>query len=141
MIRFYLKSQRILCVSFSKTDSGLCIYHLFVWSNASHPPRQIPSCAYTTCSYGQMHLILLDRFQVVHIPLVRMVKCISSSETDSKLCIYHLFVWSNASHPPRQIPSCAYTTCSYGQMHLILLDRFQVVHIPLVRMVKCISSS
>ena len=28
-----LKSQRSLCVSFSKTDSGLCIYHLFVWSN------------------------------------------------------------------------------------------------------------
>ena len=27
------KSQRSLCVSFSMTDSGLCIYHLFVWSN------------------------------------------------------------------------------------------------------------
>ena len=27
------KSQRVLCVSFSRTDSGLCIYHLFVWSN------------------------------------------------------------------------------------------------------------
>ena len=25
------KSQRSLCVSFSKTDSGFCIYHLFVW--------------------------------------------------------------------------------------------------------------
>ena len=28
-----LKSQRILSVSFSRTDSGLCIYHLFVWWN------------------------------------------------------------------------------------------------------------
>ena len=28
-----LKSQRSLCVSFSRTDSGLCMYHLFVWSN------------------------------------------------------------------------------------------------------------
>ena len=28
-----LKSQRSLCVSVSRTDSGLCIYHLFVWSN------------------------------------------------------------------------------------------------------------
>ena len=28
-----LKSQRTLCISFSRTDSGLCIYHLFVWSN------------------------------------------------------------------------------------------------------------
>ena len=27
------KSHRILCISFSRTDSGLCIYHLFVWSN------------------------------------------------------------------------------------------------------------
>ena len=27
------KVQRSLCVSFSRTDSGLCIYHLFVWSN------------------------------------------------------------------------------------------------------------
>ena len=28
---YFSKSQRILCVSFSRTDSGLCIYHLFVW--------------------------------------------------------------------------------------------------------------
>ena len=27
------KSLRSLCVSFARTDSGLCIYHLFVWSN------------------------------------------------------------------------------------------------------------
>ena len=27
------KSQRIVCVSFSGTNSGLCIYHLFIWSN------------------------------------------------------------------------------------------------------------
>ena len=27
------KSQRSLCVSFSRTDSGLCTYHLFIWSN------------------------------------------------------------------------------------------------------------
>ena len=26
-------SNRSLCVSFSRTDAGLCIYHLFVWSN------------------------------------------------------------------------------------------------------------
>ena len=29
------KSQKILCVSFSKTGFGSCIYHLFVWSNVS----------------------------------------------------------------------------------------------------------
>ena len=27
------KSHRSSCVSFSRTDAGLCIYHLFVWSN------------------------------------------------------------------------------------------------------------
>ena len=27
------KFQRILCISFSRMDSGLCIYYLFVWSN------------------------------------------------------------------------------------------------------------
>ena len=27
------KSYRSLCVSFSMTNAGLCIYHLFVWSN------------------------------------------------------------------------------------------------------------
>ena len=27
------KSHRSLCVSFSRTDFGLCIYNLFVWSN------------------------------------------------------------------------------------------------------------
>ena len=27
------KSHRSLCVSFSMTGAGLCIYHLFVWSN------------------------------------------------------------------------------------------------------------
>ena len=28
-----LKSYRSLCVAFSRTDAGLCIYHLLVWSN------------------------------------------------------------------------------------------------------------
>ena len=28
-----LKSHRSLCVSFCRTDAGLCIYHLFVWSS------------------------------------------------------------------------------------------------------------
>ena len=27
------KSHRSLCVSFSRTDAGLCIYHLLVWTN------------------------------------------------------------------------------------------------------------
>ena len=30
---YILKSQRSLCISFSSTYSGLCIYHLFIWLN------------------------------------------------------------------------------------------------------------
>ena len=29
------KSQKGLCVSFSRTDAVLCIYHFFVWSNSN----------------------------------------------------------------------------------------------------------
>ena len=31
-----LKSYRSLCVSFSRTGAGLCIYHLLVWSNLDY---------------------------------------------------------------------------------------------------------
>ena len=36
VIRFFFcmsKSHWSLCMSFSRTDAGLCIYHLFVWPN------------------------------------------------------------------------------------------------------------
>ena len=33
VIRLNLKSQKDLCVSFSRTDSEFCIYYMFVWSN------------------------------------------------------------------------------------------------------------
>ena len=38
------KFPRSLCVAFSRTDSQLCIYHLFVWSNLSflHNSKGIP---------------------------------------------------------------------------------------------------
>ena len=36
-----LKSQRILCVSFFGTDSGLYIYHLVVWSNFDYFPHPV----------------------------------------------------------------------------------------------------
>ena len=38
------KSQRSLCVSFSRSDVWSCIYYMFVWSNLSflHNPQWIP---------------------------------------------------------------------------------------------------
>ena len=57
------KSQRNLCVSFSRTDSWLCKYHVFVWSNLnflnysqwmSFPPSRV-------WSYTQFVLIYCIR--------------------------------------------------------------------------------
>ena len=44
VIRFYLKDQRILCFSFLRTDSGLCIYHLSECANFNilHNSHWIP---------------------------------------------------------------------------------------------------
>ena len=61
-----LKSHRSLCVSFSRTDFGLCIFHLFVWSNFSflHIPRWVTllnqSCLvlYSNCANFLHSLIM-----------------------------------------------------------------------------------
>ena len=60
------KSQRSLCVSFSRTDSGLCIYHFFVWSNfiflQNSPwitlPNQVCLVLYSFCATLQQSLIM-----------------------------------------------------------------------------------
>ena len=39
-------SQRILCISFSWTDSGLCVYHLFVRSNLNPQQITLPTQSY-----------------------------------------------------------------------------------------------
>ena len=62
------KSHRSLCVLFSRTDAGLCRYHLFVWSNLNflHIPQSIilptQSClvSYSYCA-NMLHL-LIDGF-------------------------------------------------------------------------------
>ena len=53
------KSHRSLCVSFSRTSTGLCIYHLFVWSNLNFLtisqwitlPTQSCLVLYSFCAY------------------------------------------------------------------------------------------
>ena len=60
------KSQKSLCVSFSRTDSGLYIYHLFMWSNFDflHKsqwmtlPTQSSLVLYSFCANLQHSLIL-----------------------------------------------------------------------------------
>ena len=60
------KSQRILCVPFSWTDSGLCIYHFAVWSNLSFShnslwitfPSQSCLILYSLCA-SLLHSLIL----------------------------------------------------------------------------------
>ena len=60
------KSHRSLCLSFSWTGAGLCIYHLFVWSNLNflHISQwitlPIQSCLvlYSFCS-NLLHLVIM----------------------------------------------------------------------------------
>ena len=60
------KFKRSSCVSFSRTDVGLCIYHLFVWSNLNflHNFQRItlptPSCLvlYSFCA-NLLHSLIL----------------------------------------------------------------------------------
>ena len=53
--------QRSLCVSFSRTDTGLCIYHLFVWSNFNF----LHNYQWTT--------LLIQLFLVLYSVLVRCI--------------------------------------------------------------------
>ena len=60
------KSHRILCASFSRTGAGLCIYHLFVWSNGNSLhisqwitlPTQSCLALYSFCAYLLHSLIM-----------------------------------------------------------------------------------
>ena len=61
-----LKSHRSLCESFSWTGSGLCIYHLFVWSNSNFlyisqwitSPAQSCLALYSFCA-NLLHSLLM----------------------------------------------------------------------------------
>ena len=63
---YILKSHRSLCVLISRTGAGLCIYHLFVWSNLNflHISQWITlptkSCLvlYSFCANLQLSLIM-----------------------------------------------------------------------------------
>ena len=67
------KSQRSLCMSFSRTDIKLCIYHLFVWSNLNFLhisqwiplPTQLCLVLYSFCAY-LLHLLIMWLFCLYH---------------------------------------------------------------------------
>ena len=61
-----LKSHRSLCELFSRTGAGLCIYHLFVWSNWNFPhisqwitlPTQSCLALYSFCA-NLLHSLIM----------------------------------------------------------------------------------
>ena len=68
-IRWYvciLKSHRSLCVSFSRTGAGLCIYHLLAWSNLNFwhislwitLPTQLCLALYSFCA-SLLHSLII----------------------------------------------------------------------------------
>ena len=66
-----LKSQRILCASFSWTDSGLCMYHLSVGSNCTIPRGSLfsPSRALSCIPFvpvGWIRSIYYQSFHLCH---------------------------------------------------------------------------
>ena len=68
-----LKSQRSLCISFSRKDSGLCIHHLFVWSNFNFLynfqcitlPTQSCLVLYSLCTI--IIIIIIYSLRIFHI--------------------------------------------------------------------------
>ena len=63
---FISKSQRSLCVSFSRTDSGLGIYHLLIWSKFSHCYYFTPWEFFTSVLADDISL----KFERHHISLI-----------------------------------------------------------------------
>ena len=60
VIRLYLKIPEIFCVSFSRMDSGLCIYHLVICLNFNllHSSHSI---TFPTQSYALLELLFCIR--------------------------------------------------------------------------------
>ena len=91
---FISKSQRILCISFSRMDPGLCMYCIFIWSNYisctipswSHFP---PSPVYSYTLFAQVCCICLSYdlwfclydyyFFIIHSIKVCVTACILCS--------------------------------------------------------------
>ena len=92
------KSQRILFVSFSRTDFELCIYHLFVWSklNFLHNSQWMTLPTQLCLVFAQAYCICLLcdwSFHLYHhiIIIIIIIIIISSSFSHQLLLTFH---WS-----------------------------------------------
>ena len=71
------KSRRSLCVSFSRTGAGLCIYHLLVWSNLNflhislwiNLPTQSCLVLYSFCANLQHSPIMCILLRLIYLRL------------------------------------------------------------------------
>ena len=65
-----LKSHRSLCVAFSRTGAGLCIYHLLIWSNLSTFPNESPCRPSRVSPYTPSVLICFIRLLLLLLLLL-----------------------------------------------------------------------
>ena len=72
------KSHRSLCVSFSRTAAGLCLYHLFVWSNLN-----FLNFVYISYCYSTIVLLLIK-----YSCLIKQFAHSSTLPTQSCLVLY-----------------------------------------------------
>ena len=94
------KSWRSSCASFSRTDSGSCLYHFFVWSNSKflHSsqwitlPIQLSLVLYSSCA-NLLHLLII--WLIISSPsphnLYLLFSCILSILASIRLILMALF--------------------------------------------------
>ena len=105
---FLSQNYKEYCVSFSRTDSGLCIYHLFVWSNSNFCLHSL-----STSSLGRKALCITMSFLVlwfiswssflVHFKnspelltrvtaqvFIHLIKLIISSSIPLRVCFFYI---------------------------------------------------
>ena len=96
-----LKSQKFLCISFSRTDSGLCIYHLFVWSNVNFLHN-----SHWITFHTQLCLFVIIIIIIIHLFIYIFIH-------------FYLFIWyylsaqclSNDSHGVEPVPKTPAAVC------------------------------
>ena len=95
--------KEFLCVSFSRVDSGLCINHVFLWSNSNflHPSQWITFPTQSCLVLCINHVFLWSNSNFLH-PSQWIT---FPTRSCLVLCIKHVFLWSNSNflHPSQWI--------------------------------------
>ena len=106
-----LKSQRILCVLFSRTDSGLFKYYLMVWSNFDllHNyqwitfPTQSCLVLYFFCSSYDAINDFISPHIIIIIIIIIIIYSLEFSH-QHKLMVFHWSLWQQVSSSLQDSP-------------------------------------